>query len=91
MEAMSAGVPVVASDIPGNRDLVVHEKTGYLVQVGDRAAFASRTRQLLDNSELARQYGEAGRRRMLEEFSVEKMVQRHAELYEAVAQERDSA
>ncbi len=84
MEAMSAGVPVVASDIPGNRDLVVHEKTGYLVHVGDRAAFASRTKVLLEDSELARKLGQAGRQRMLDEFSVATMVQRHAELYESI-------
>ncbi len=84
MEAMSAGVPVVASDIPGNRDLVVHEKTGYLVHVGDRAAFARWTKVLLDDNDLARRYGEAGRQRMLDEFSVQKMVQRHADLYESV-------
>ena len=40
MEAMSHGVPVVATDIPGNRDLVVPGETGYLVPVGDRAGFA---------------------------------------------------
>ena len=60
LEAMVAGIPVVATDIPGNRDLVVHEKTGYLFPVGDRAALASWTNQLLDHSERARSMGEAG-------------------------------
>jgi glycosyltransferase involved in cell wall biosynthesis len=84
MEAMSAGVPVVATDIPGNRDLVVHEETGYLVAVGDRSAFARLAKLLLEDRDLAERLGAAGRQRMLREFSVEKMVQRHCALYERV-------
>ena len=81
MEAMAAGVPVVASDISGNRDLIVSGETGYLVPLGDRAAFARETRRLLEDAELARRLGEAGRRRMLAEFTVEQMIARHAALY----------
>lgn len=82
MEAMLTGVPVVASDIAGNRELVVPQKTGFLVPVGDRAAFARWTRYLLENPETAQALGQAGRRRMLSEFTVERMVERYAELYE---------
>ncbi len=85
MEAMLAGVPAVATDIAGNRDLVLPEVTGYLVAVGDAAAFARYTNLLLDNRQLAQQLGAAARRRMLDEFSVEKMVGRHANLYERIA------
>ena len=81
MEAMIAAVSVVATDIAGNRDLVVPGETGYLVPLGDRAAFARETNKLLDDAELAKRLGEAGRRRMLTEFSVERMVERHVELY----------
>ncbi len=81
MEAMAAGVAVVATDIPGTRDLVVPERTGYLVPVGDRAGIARYTNKLLEDPALARRLGRAGRERMQREFSVEKMVQRHAELY----------
>jgi glycosyltransferase involved in cell wall biosynthesis len=85
MEAMSAGVPVVATDITGNRDLVVPGETGYLVPVGDRGEFARWTKVLLEDAALARRFGEAGRERMLKEFSIERMVQRHAELYAGLA------
>lgn len=84
MEAMVAGIPVVATDIPGNRDLVVHGETGYLAPVGDRAGFARWTNTLLNDAELARRLGQAAKERMLREFSVEKMINRHAELYERV-------
>ncbi|MBX3415900.1 MAG: glycosyltransferase [Pirellulales bacterium] len=81
MEAMSAGVPVVATDIAGTRDLVVPGETGYLVPVGDCAAFARHTDRLFNEVELARRLGSAGRARMLREFSVERMVERHIALY----------
>lgn len=82
MEAMLAAVPVVATDIPGNRDLVVPDQTGFLVPVGDAGQFARKTHQLLEEPELAVRFGERGRRRILEEFTVAKMVQRHQQLYE---------
>ena len=82
LEAMSAGLPVIATDIAGNRDLVAPGETGYLVPVGDRAAFARRTHALLNDPELARRLGSAGRQRVLTEFSVEEMVARHAALYQ---------
>jgi glycosyltransferase involved in cell wall biosynthesis len=85
MEAMLAGVPVVATDIPGNRDLVVPGETGYLVPVGDRAAFARHTHTLLDDRELAERLGAAGRLRMERDFSVDQMIARHAELYRRLA------
>jgi glycosyltransferase involved in cell wall biosynthesis len=93
MEAMSVGIPVIATDIPGTRDLVVHEATGYLIPTMDRAAaattvnrdvaagLASHTCRLLDDRELGRRLGQAARQRVLDEFSVEKMVARYSDLY----------
>jgi glycosyltransferase involved in cell wall biosynthesis len=81
MEAMSAGVPVVATDIWGNRELVVHGETGFLVPVGDRAGLARWAYKILEDSALAKRLGEAGRRRILADFTVERMVDAHAALY----------
>ena len=86
LEAMAAGRPVVATDIPGTRDLVVEGQTGYLVPVGDRAALARHVHRLVDDANLARQLGEAGRR-VVEEFGVEKMIGRYAALYREVLEE----
>jgi len=82
LEAMAAGLPVIATDIPGNRDLVVPRETGHFVAVGDSAGFARWTNALLEDRELARRMGDAGRKRVLKEFTVERMVERHAELYD---------
>ncbi len=81
LEAMAAGVPVIATDIAGNRDLVVDGSTGYLVPVGDRFEFTRRTHWLLDDAALRQRMGEAGRQRVITEFTVEKMVERHAAMY----------
>ena len=81
LEALSAGVPVVATGIPGTRELIVHPTTGYLVAVGDRAGFARQTNRLLDDPELAGRIGRAGRERVQREFGVAKMIQQYADLY----------
>jgi glycosyltransferase involved in cell wall biosynthesis len=81
MEAMAAGIPVVATDIPGNRDLVVPDETGYLVPVGDSAEMARKTQLVIDDVERAKRFGDSAKQRMRDDFSVEKMIKRHAELY----------
>jgi glycosyltransferase involved in cell wall biosynthesis len=81
LEAQAAGVPVVASDIPGTRDLVIHRQTGLLARVGDRPGFAREANRLLDDPELARRLGQAGRDRVGSEFTVEKMVAQYIEMY----------
>jgi len=81
MEALACGVPVVATDLPGTRELVAPEATGYLVPIGDRAGIARHTHRLLNDAELSRRLGQAGRDRMRREFSVEQMVGRYVELY----------
>lgn len=85
MEAMRAGVPVIASNIPGNRDLVVDGQTGLLLPLGDTAGFARATAGLLDEPERAEQMGRAGAARIRGEFTVEAMVEAHARLYRRVA------
>jgi glycosyltransferase involved in cell wall biosynthesis len=85
MEAMAAGLPVVASDIPPNRELVVPGQTGYLAPVGDRVAFAQLAERLLVDPALAGQLGSAGRQRIVTEFSVARMVEGYAKIYRDVA------
>jgi glycosyltransferase involved in cell wall biosynthesis len=82
MEAMAAGVPVVASDIPGNRELVVPGETGYLVPIAGRAARARATDAILNDESLSKRLGAAGWQRMLEDFSVEQNIRRHVEMYD---------
>jgi glycosyltransferase involved in cell wall biosynthesis len=85
MEAMATGLPVVATDVPGTRELVVDGVTGYLVAPKDPTALADRLQQLLDDESTRRAMGREGRRRVLTVFSMSQMIERHEELYEALA------
>lgn len=84
LEAMSAGLPVVASDIPGNRDLVIPGETGFLVPVGDKGALARKMQTLLNDPALAARMGAAARERISQHFTVDQMVTRHADLYRSL-------
>jgi glycosyltransferase involved in cell wall biosynthesis len=84
MEAMAASLPVVASDITANRELVFDGVTGYLFPVGDRTACARAILFLFEQPERAQRMGIAGRQRMETEFSVQNMVDRYAEIYREV-------
>lgn len=81
IEAMQAGCAVVASDIPGNRDLIENGKSGLLVTVGDRADFARKTKTLLEDRDLAIRLGEAAKQKIITDFSVDVMIDSHASLY----------
>lgn len=82
IEAMLAGVPVIASDIPGNRDLVIEGETGCLFEVGDEAKLVERTHELFNRPEWALQLSKAAKARIETEFTVTAMVQRHLNLYD---------
>lgn len=81
IEAMAAGLPVVASDVGGNAECVADGATGYIVPHEDADALAGRLAELLYDSSKAAAFGAAGRRRVAELFDVEAMVRRTAELY----------
>jgi glycosyltransferase involved in cell wall biosynthesis len=81
IEAMQAGLAVVASDIAGNRDLIRHDETGRLIPLGDTAEFARQSLFLLDHREERRRLGEAAKQRIDTDFTVGAMVDRYAALY----------
>ncbi|PJB24047.1 MAG: hypothetical protein CO113_15960 [Elusimicrobia bacterium CG_4_9_14_3_um_filter_62_55] len=79
LEAMALGLPVVASDIPGNRDAVQEGSTGYLVS--DEMQLVERVLRLLDDSGLRERLGAAGRARVEREFTLPRMLEEMAALY----------
>ena len=81
LEAMAHGRPVVASAVGGLLDLVVDGETGIHVPPGDVAALRAALERLLDDRELRRKLGEAGRRRAAERFSWEAVTRETLELY----------
>ena len=87
MEAMSGGVPVVASDISGIPELVEHEATGLLVPPRDARAIADALRRLHDDSSLRRRLGLAGREKVVREFDVRKSAAALARHFRAHARQ----
>ncbi len=85
LEAMSCGLPCIATDIPGSRDIVADGENGRLIPPGEPDALAAALRELLDDPEEARRIGGAARRRVLDRFSIEREVDDHVRLYEEIA------
>ena len=83
LEYMAAGLPVVATDCGGNRELVLDGKTGFLVQPGDPAAIASAMEKLLADSEQAARMGAQGRSLVAEKHSPAVVVDQMLSLYKA--------
>lgn len=81
MEYMAFGKPVVVSDVPGNRELVEANSSGYLVEVGDEDAMADRINTLISDEAKARRMGQAGKQIILEKFTVDKMTDQYLEAY----------
>ena len=82
LEAMAAGLPVVASAVGGIPEVVVDGETGLLVPPNDAAALAVAIRRLLAEPELRRRLGEAGRRRAEAEFDLPRFREQHLALYD---------
>ena len=84
LEAMAAGLPVVAGDGPGNRPFVTDGREGLLVPAADTAALSGAIARLLDRPDLARRLGAAARERAAAEFSLAEAVRKHVTLFQGL-------
>lgn len=85
LEAMATGLPVVATRVGGNPELVEHGVNGLLVPRDDPATLATAISRYLDDPVLRLLHGKASRERVLERFSLDRMCVAYAGLYEEVA------
>lgn len=85
MEAMAMGLPVVASDVDGARELIRNGTNGYLVPSGDADAFAKRIGEIMEDSDLARRLGQEAHREMLEQFGMARMIDAYDQLFLSLA------
>jgi len=81
LEAMKQSKPVVCTAVGGVPEVVAHGKTGFLVPDGDEAELAVKLKILLVNQSLRRRLGRNGRKRLEEEFSLEKMADEITAIY----------
>lgn len=90
LEAMASGLPVVATDVGGNPELVEPETTGRLVPPGDPHALEAALRGYVADAYLRRSQGKAGRERVIQQFSLDRMAQAHAGLYGSLCRARQA-
>lgn len=84
LEAMRAGLPVIASDVGGVREAVEEGKTGFLASEWDSAALVSRLRLLLTDPGMRAKMGQTGRERFVQKFTFAVMFSRTLRMYEEV-------
>lgn len=80
MEAMAAGKPVVATDVRGNRDLVEHNVTGFLVKLGDTRGLADALLRLIRDPDLRTRMGQAGQEK-IQAYSLDRVLEEMSAIY----------
>lgn len=83
LEAMAAGLPIVATNVGGNPEIVLDGETGFLVPPENSDILAERVVSLLRDPCRARDFGDRGKRRVTERFSLSAMVDAYQECYES--------
>jgi len=81
LEAMAAAKPVIATDIRGCREEVIDGVTGFLIPIRSPEALAEAIIKILSDAELAHKMGQAGRKRVIEEFDEKIIINRQLEIY----------
>ena len=81
LEAMASGLPVIASNVGGNLELVDQERTGFFFSSGNFKELADFICRYADNDSLAREHGFNGRQRAVDEFSIHQMTDKYRVLY----------
>ncbi|HOP74164.1 MAG TPA: glycogen synthase [Bacillota bacterium] len=84
LEAMACQTPVVATRVGGIKEVVIDGETGLLVAPDDPKQLAEAMRRVLEDSEMAARFGEAGRRRVEEYFGWDKIARKTKALYEGL-------
>lgn len=82
LEAMACGLPVLATRVGGTPEVVLHGQTGTLVSAKDVESMACAILNYYRSPLLARDHGEAGRIRVVEQFSIDSMVRRYEQIYD---------
>ncbi len=82
LEAMASGLPVIATDVGGNADLVIAGKTGQVIPAADPEAMAQEIVRLATQTDVARDMGRAGRQVVEEKFSMKAMVAAYQGTYD---------
>lgn len=91
LEAMRAGLPVIASDVGGTSESVIDGKTGYLIPRGDVIEIKEKLTELICNSQLREIMGKAGRNSYVESFTFDSMYDKTYSLYNALTKKNNKS
>ena len=81
LEAMSTQLPVIVSDVGGNKNIITHGKTGYLFECNNQDAFGECLSQITSNPTMAVNIGRQARCSVKRNFSFEKVIRKYCEIY----------
>jgi glycosyltransferase involved in cell wall biosynthesis len=81
LEAMACGLPVVATSVGGNSDIITDRHNGLLVPPGDALTLSTALLELLENDDFAQRLGEAARKTVELNYGMERIVERYLALY----------
>jgi glycosyltransferase involved in cell wall biosynthesis len=84
IEAMAAGLPVIATDVGGNSELVVQGENGYLIPPDNAGILSLRLKFVIDDAALRRRLGEMSQQLAKEHYSLDAMMQKYADNYDAM-------
>jgi glycosyltransferase involved in cell wall biosynthesis len=90
LEYMALEKPVVATIGGGTSEIVIDNETGFLINPSNPKELADKLGILLENKSLRTRMGSAGKKRVIDEFSVEKMVNKYIDLYKLILSKKPS-
>ena len=82
LEAAACGKPVVTYDVPGCRDAIIDNKTGFLVPLNNLSLLQKAIETLIKNKKLRDDFGKAGRILAVQQFDIDIVVRKHMEIYD---------
>lgn len=85
LEAMSCGLPIIATDVRGNRDLISHKENGLLIPIQDSKKMAETINILLENKKLREQLGKNARKTIVEKYTWNNVYNNYLKCYEKLA------
>lgn len=87
LEAMSCGLPIIATDVRGNRDLISHEENGLLIPIQDSKKMAETINTLLQDKQLREHLGKNARKTIIENYTWSDIYKNYIKCYESIVRD----
>ena len=81
LEGMAWGLPIICYDIKGVNELVINNKTGFIVSLNNKKKMAEMILKLIDNPKKLRNFGINGNKYVLQNFTLNEMLRKHRQVF----------